>query len=314
MQHPRAPSDATVGLYNKYENIQQGINQTLQKRETVEAETSKINEAIHQFQQDNVRLQHDTVQAHQEATTFHTKVDQANTEYTLVEQEHSQASLAKDRITQKRLCFNQISAESRQAFLEASREFRSNCKRMRLRASALGLDHASIRAFSVVKGMDGRVYDELDHSMPDLANEDSQDLQGDPDAWYIDRDDQDMKDQIALYNQKKQVFEDAKLNFESFKIRKEAAMEKVVGRENRKEKLQAQVDKIQKESADLEAQIQEQEFLTQETNLMAENYIKSKYRQRRRRTGANPFCSLKVSNPRTFFSCRHIKAQAPTEP
>jgi hypothetical protein len=145
---------------------------------------------------------------------------------------------------------------------------------MRLRASALGLDHASIRAFSIVNDMDGFIYDQLDHPPAFADDEDTDD--GDPGDWVAEEDDGEMQGLLLLYRKEQQAFETATQHFEKFKTRKETEMHKASSRKDRKDKLQAQVDKIQKVNSDLEAEIQEQESLAQEIKLMRDNYAKSK--------------------------------------
>jgi hypothetical protein len=53
-------------------------------------------------------------------------------------------------------------------------------------------------------------------------------------------------------------------------------MHKASSHKDRKNKLQAQVDKMQKVNSDLEAEIQEHESLAQEIKVMRDNYAKSK--------------------------------------
>jgi hypothetical protein len=276
MSQPRGLSDATVSLLDKYDSLKKGIDQTLAQRAVVDAETEKIQEQMLKLQDENERLQHGTTLAHQEVLGFHTQLDQANKKYSVVEQEHTQAFLAKDRATQERECFQQFCGENRQVFLEQSREFRSNCKRMRLRACVLGLEHASIRAFTIVKGADESIYDQLVPAVLLASDDTSQD---DPDSWEVNSDDEEMKEQLVAYQKKKQDFRVAKEHFETYKAHKEHQMEKAASCQDRKDKLQTQVDKICNDNEGLKKTIQDQEFLTQEAKSMAEGYSKSMYEE-----------------------------------
>jgi hypothetical protein len=269
-------SAVSMSVLEKYSSINRDIELARNERAQTERDTAATQELMDELAQQRSTLEKDTVQAVEEAAVFHGRVDVAYTEYSNVEQEHTQAFLAKDRAQQKQTCLQQCLAENRQGFLEQSREFRSNCKRMRLRASALGMDHASIRAFSIVNDMDGFIYDELDHP-PALAEDDDDDAsEGDPGDWVVQDDDEEMEAHLLLYRKEQQAFELATQHFEECKTRKENELHKASSRKDRKNKLKAQVDKIQKVNMDLEAEIQEQESLAQEIKLMRDSYAKSK--------------------------------------
>jgi predicted nucleic acid-binding Zn-ribbon protein len=266
-------SAVSMSVLEKYSSINRDIELARNQRALLESETEAVQEQMRELAEQRGTLETETVQANQEASVFHSRVDAAAAEYTRVEQEHTQAFLAKDRAVQEQTCLQQCVAETRQGFLEQSREFRSNCKRMRLRASSLGLDHASIRAFSIVNDMDGFIYDQLDHPPALAEEEDTED--GDPADWVAEDDDEEMQGFLLLYRQEQQAFEIATQHFEKCRARKETEMHKASSRKDRKDKLQAQVDKIQKVNSDLEAEIQEQESLAQEIKLMRDNYAKS---------------------------------------
>jgi hypothetical protein len=268
-------SAVSMSVLEKYSSINRDIELARNQRALLEQETEAVQEQMRELAQQTGTLQAETVQANQEAAVFHSRVDAAAAEYACVEQEHTQAFLGKDRAVQEQACLQQCVAETRQGFLEQSREFRSNCKRMRLRASSLGLDHASIRAFSIVNDMDGFIYDQLDHPPALMADEEDTD-DGDPGDWVAEDDDEEMQGLLLLYRKEQQAFEVATQHFDKFKTRKETEMHKASSRKDRKDKLQAQVDKIQKVNLDLEAEIQEQESLAQEIKLMRDNYAKSK--------------------------------------
>jgi hypothetical protein len=268
-------SAVSMSVLEKYSSINRDIELARNERAQTESDTVAMQDSMRELAQQRSTLETDTVQAIEEAAVFHGRVDAANAEYTNVEQEHTQAFLAKDRAQQEQSCLQQCLAENRQGFLEQSREFRSNCKRMRLRASALGLDHASIRAFSIVNDMDGFIYDELDHP-PALTDVDEEDAEGDPGGWVVEDDDEEMQGHLLLYRNQQQAFETATQHFEECKTRKENELHKASSRKDRKDKLQAQVDKIQKVNMDLEAEILEQESLAQEIKLMRDSYAKSK--------------------------------------
>jgi hypothetical protein len=268
-------SAVSMSVLEKYSSINRDIELARNERGQIESDTVAAQEQMRELAQQRSTLETDTIQAVEEAAVFHGRVDVAYAEYTHVEQEHTQAFLAKDRAQQEQTCLQQCLAENRQGFLEQSREFRSNCKRMRLRASALGLDHASIRAFSIVNDMDGYIYDELDHP-PALAEEDDDDTEGDPGDWVVEADDEEMQAHLLLYRKEQQAFETATQHFEECKRRKESELHKASSRKDRKDKLKAQVDKIQKVNMDLETEIQEQESLAQEIKLMRDSYAKSK--------------------------------------
>jgi predicted nucleic acid-binding Zn-ribbon protein len=269
-------SAVSMSVLEKYSSINRDIEQARNQRAVLESETEAIQERIHELSQERDTLQTDTVQASEEAAVFHSRMDEANKEYTKVEQEHTQAFLAKVRAQQEQTCLQQCLAENRQGFLEQSREFRSNCKRLRLRASTLGLDHASIRAFSIVNDMDGFIYDQMDQP-PTLT--DDEDTDDDPGVWVAeddDDDDEEMKDQLASYLKNKLAFEAATQHFEKFKARKETEMLKAASRQDRRDKLQAQVDKIQKDNMGLEAELQEQASRVQDITCVRDSYVKSK--------------------------------------
>ena len=268
-------SAVSMSVLEKYSSINRDIELARNERAQTESDTAVTQELMRELTQQRSTLEADTVQAVEEAAVFHGRVDVAYAEYTNVEQEHTQAFLSKDRAQQEQTCLQQCLAEYRQGFLEQSREFRSNCKRMRLRASALGLDHASIRAFSIVNDMDGFIYNELDHP-PALADDDEDDTEGDPGDWVVEDGDEEMQGLLLLYHKEQQAFETATQHFQECKTRKETELQKASSRKDRKDKLQAQVDKIQKVNVDLESEIQEQESLAQEIKLMRDSYAKSK--------------------------------------
>jgi chromosome segregation ATPase len=266
-------SAVSMSVLEKYASINRDIERARNQREGTERDTEAMNEQMRELVQQRSTLQTDTVQANQEVAVFHSRVEAAYAEYTNVEQEHTQAFLAKARAQQEQTCLQQCLAENRQGFLEQSREFRSNCKRMRLRASALGLDHASIRAFAIVNEMDGFIYDELDHP-PALT--DDEETEDDPGDWVAEDEDEEMQGHLLLYRKEQQAFEIATQRFDKCKTRKETEMNKASSRKDSKDKLQAQVDKIQKDSMDLESMIREKESSTQDMKFMRDNFATSK--------------------------------------
>lgn len=140
----------------------------------------------------------------------------------------------------------------REQFLERSRVFREKCKQLRLEASMNGMEYACVQAWTNLHGVGcPSHFDSLDA----IAHDDD-DIDADPSAWKaIDDNDDEMKEAMAMFLKEKRKFEEAKQEFDEAEENKERLVDRAEDGQHRKEQLVKQLQRIQKDNADLEEQI-----------------------------------------------------------
>ena len=262
-----------MSLLQKFQDINDRINQTRTERASVLGEIQRIQQEIASTKQERCQAEQQILTAEQETTLFQNKIEEAYKEHSQVEEQYSKTFLAKEMAQQQKANLQQCIVEHRQAFLEESREFRAHCKRLRLRASVLGLDFAPMGAFALAKGMDVSIYEEVDESSMAAA---SNDFGGDPEQWLIAADDEEMKERFQSYMQRKAEYDAVQKELDQWKARKQAASDKADRRQEGKDQLQTQLSRIHKDNADLQSQIDELNRLADEAQQMGESFANSK--------------------------------------
>jgi len=275
MMAASAATNSAMSLLQKFQDINDLINQARTDRASVLGEIQRTQQKIASTKQERCETEQQILTAEQETTLFQNKIEESYKEYSDVEEEYSKAFLAKEAAQQQKANLQQCIVEHRQAFLEESREFRANCKRMRLRASVLGLDFAPMGAFALSKGMDASIYQGMDETSTTAAGND---FSNDPEEWTIAMNDEEMNERFDAFKQRKTEYDVVQTELDEWKSRKQAASDKADRRQERKDQLQTQLARIHKDSADLQSQIDELNRLADEAQQMGECFAKSKYR------------------------------------
>jgi chromosome segregation ATPase len=291
-------SGAAMNLFEHYSLLNRGIDETRSEMKRTREKIDEINDSIQKSKQERDSMQREIVAARKEANDFHGKIDEAQSALSKVEDDYSRAKMEKDRAQRELDNLKAFIDQSRQDFLDQSREFRASCKRARFSASELGLEYPAIRAFATVvsdmpssrsvspgdfqENDDGffrpaKVVagDEDDTTLIHDATSDS--AEQDPRKWIADPRDEDMKEALGRYNKERGEFEQVKTSLDELKTKRKALQDQATEKSKKKEQLVTQMNRIKSENVDLERQIEEFEANTLEAKEIGKTLEKSKH-------------------------------------
>jgi chromosome segregation ATPase len=254
----------------------------------VRAEMHEIHGKIKQMRQDRESMKRDIIEAKQNTCKFHLQIDQANEKLLELEAQHSRVLMRKQRAERELQQFKEYLDNQFHQFKERSREFRAEIKRERFRAAELGLKKAHMQAFAAVmtnpsvKGLyPTTVVPVSPHDfvastetifypatqrggqVPFADAEIQTTLTSDPRLWIPDPRDEEMKNALEEYRKEIAEYEKQHEEVEELRAMHKEATEKAKSRAQRKEQLQAQLNRIQKDNSEVEQRI---ESLTEETD------------------------------------------------
>jgi chromosome segregation ATPase len=249
-----------MSLLEKYSNIHRGIDQAREETDKMRLQIEQTNKGIEGLVQERESMQTETEASQQDQKKLEVETDKTLTSLVQLEQEHAVATSKKQQAKTKMQTAQQIVQDHRRTFLEESRNFRSSCKRLCVRAGLLGLKHAPLQAYIVVKRLDHPILQEV---------EDQRD---------------DHEDDTAEMNEAKERLESSresqrqtKQERDKFESRKRILQEKADTRQSRKLQLQSQLDRIQKDIGDMETQVSNLNEQTTEAREMASSYENGEY-------------------------------------
>ena len=301
-------SASAMNIFEKYSSLNRGIEDTRNAMKATKDKMEEIHQAIRTSRQERASMQRDIGVAHQEANDFHQQVDQGNETIFQLQADQSRA-MAEQRRAQRELeGVKAFVEEQRRQFLDRSREFRASCKRVRLRASSMGLEYAPLRAFATVNSMmadedahdsspngDGESsnappmvvlpssFEENDDGMfrPAVESEggietvtDETSTLSDPGQWIADARDEDMKDALETYRKELASYTHAKQELEDLKAQHKKAQDQAASRAQRKQQLLAQMQRIEKDNTDMEQELVQLEQDTQESKELGRGFEK----------------------------------------
>jgi chromosome segregation ATPase len=279
--HTSSSNVAAMNLWEKFSDMQRSIESSRQERDTLQQGLDACKEKQQVLQQNRRDEQQRCRAAEQQAAAFDQKVADMEYEYqTNAQPDFTAASLAKENVDVQRDRWKEYKTTEHQAFLDESHEFQSTCKRLRIKATMLGLNHAGIQAAAYARSggdpTEAVVYDGLDDDDDDDAlmathtlDDSSKD---DPSKWYMPLNDFEFQELFTDYLQKKSQYESARDDLERSNARKHDCEEKESSRSHRTQMLQTQLDRISKDEMDLESQIHDLKQLTEEAKCMAASF------------------------------------------
>lgn len=279
-------SNAAMNLWQKFSDMQQAIDAAREERSELERELETCHEKREAIREKKQEDAHTRQTATKHAAAFHQQIAELQTEYSqTVQPAYTAELLQKEKVASQLERWKEYKATAFQTALEESRQFRSNCQRLRLSASMLGLSQASMRAAILAHHVatptashDKTVLQDDDwlwkrggkeNSVVEKSNNEER---NDPDTWNIPENDDEMNDLFAAYKDKKRAYDAANTELASRKRRKQEMIQDDKGRADKIRLLQKQLDRVVKETKDLSSQIKEYQQLTEESNSMAENY------------------------------------------
>ena len=269
-------NSAAMNLWQKFSDMQRSIEASRKERDDLQRQVDACQEEQQTLQRERRHERKRKRAADDEAAALDEKVAALQQQYqTVVLSARMEASLQKENALLQRERWKEYKAAVQQAFLEESREFRSTCKRLQVKAGMLGLRHAGIRAAVYAKGgeKEAAVYHGLDQVTGVTSNTEQEATgQTDPSTWRVSPDDDEMQEFLSLYSEKKSMFDAASSELENRNQQKQACVDKQESRSKRMEMLQKQLDRISKDNTDLESQIQDLNQLTEEANSMATGF------------------------------------------
>lgn len=247
-----------MSLLEKYSNIHRGIDQAREETGKMRLQIEQTNEGIEGLLQERESMQTEKEAAQQDQKKLELETENSLASLVQLNQDHAVAASKKQQAKTKMQTAQQIVQDHRRTFLEASRNFRSSCKRVCVRAGLLGLKHAPLQAYIVVK--------RLDHHQI-LEEEDPRDEH---------EDDAEMNEAKKRLESSQESERQTKQERNKSLSRKRTLQEKAETRKSRKLQLQSQLDRIQKDVGDLETQVLNLKEQTAEAREMASSYENGK--------------------------------------
>ena len=305
-----AAGNAAMSLFERFSNINRGIDEAREEMKQMRRKTEEIQESIEKTRQEKATMEADSTTAYEEANEFYQRVDDACAELSKLQSEKSRALMEKQKAQRELDVVKAFVDEHRSEFLNQSREFRASCKRVRLRASDLGLEYITSRAFAQVisdpsiaaewkEKMNGqgkllpKDFQEDarkflkpvsmppgDQALLENGNKDDDTTCGimniDPCKWMVDPRDIEMNEALERYKQALADYKEAKQSLEKQKEVHKDATEQAAARADRKRVQESRLQKTLTENTGHESDIAKLNEEIQEAKEMAEMYKKSK--------------------------------------
>jgi chromosome segregation ATPase len=250
---PPKQHQPVMSLLEKYSNIHQGIDQAREETDKMRLQIEQTNQGIEGLLQERESIQTETEAGQQDQKRLEVETEKTLSSLVQLEQDHKSATSKKQEAKTKMQTAQQIVQDHRRTFLETSRNFRSSCKRLCARAGLLGLKHAPLQAYIVVKRLDRQVLEEEDQRD---EHEDDAEMKVAKERLESSRESQRQKTQER----------------DKFVSRKRMFQKKADTRKSRKLQLQSQLDRIQKDIGDLETQVSNINEQKEEAREMASSY------------------------------------------
>ena len=289
---------ATMDLFDKFAEVNRQIEAAKRQRKAASQEADAAEQAVSALQEERQSMQDALKNAAEEADSYHIQCQQLYKALEPVRKEHTHAAISRDRAVQKRDALRNSLLNHRKEFLAQSERFRSNCKRMRLVAKGLKLEHASMCAHAVVKGLgDGSIFDGIDDRENeqllmgnfdyDMVANDNNDKEQEPvpeEEWMslvlagTDKNDTELKTALSLCQSKHKAYTAALRDLENLKTSKKTVEDKSLERQEQKKQLQRQLDRIRKDISGLQSKTDELLELTEEAKILSESFAKREYR------------------------------------
>lgn len=273
-------TSSSVDILNKYAGLGDAINDVRTQHDTLLEQLQTIQASQAQLIQQERQMQVATNKARDSITVWKDKLEKAENDYQAMQRSWHRAQWNKERAQQFLQTLHAQSDAQRQAFLDDSATFRQDCQRLRLTATVLGLEHAATQAHALVhQNGDTSLFDGLDSAAKVGSLRDREDdLESDPLTWVIreeEDDDELLQEQLERYSSEKDKLTRAQQLLEEAQTKKQAAQDQVMAKQGRQQQLQGQLDRICKDNAELELQLEELQRETEEAELLAASFEKS---------------------------------------
>jgi chromosome segregation ATPase len=291
--------NAAMNLFEKYSNLNRGIDEVRKEMKQVRVEIDEIQGKIKRMRQDRESMKRDIIDAKQETGELHQQIDQANEKLLELEGQRSRALMRKQRAERELQQFKDYRDNQFHQFKERSREFRAAIKRERFRAAESGLKNAQLQAFATVM-TDPSVMELYPKMVVPVSPRDFEERTGtiffpakqrggqvpfaddgiqttlttDPRLWIPDPRDQEMKNALEEYRKEIAEYEKRQKEVEELRTMHRDASEKSKSRAERKEQLQAQFNRIEKDNAAMEHQTESLKEETEEVRAMGKSFEK----------------------------------------
>jgi len=151
-------------------------------------------------------------------------------------------------------------------------DFRHQCCEWRLQAAAAGLSHATtVAALKAVEAspeeLEGLEEESEAMDVTTAVNEND-----DPSTWILSEDDYELREAVEAYQKSRQQHALAVTELDTWKIKQAALQTKRQSRQDRKEQLQAQLQRLYKGCNDLQSETAQLKLLTEEDVVLAATY------------------------------------------
>ena len=133
-------SGASLSIIESFNNINSSIESARQRSSDLRKEIDRVQTAAQRAQEQRERYVEEAEEARKEAAGIDTELEVANRERRSQIEEKDKAQRGNDQARKEHDALRRRIDEERVAFLDRCREFRAECKRMRVAASLLVLD------------------------------------------------------------------------------------------------------------------------------------------------------------------------------
>ena len=258
MSPAKPKSTGAMALLEKYSALNRGMDEARRENARNKSKVESMRQQIQRLRVERHEMEGKTEQAREETARLHKDVQEALAEYAQLEDEHAQALLEKMNAHRQCEFTKQFVEEERQGFLEASRDFRTACKRMRLAASAVGEDMATSKSFLEI------------HQKEDI------DFDSAFDGNVIQKD-EELDQAMEEHERLKKARDKAERSLRAVQLKEKATSQKSSSRSERKAQLLAQLDRVRKDNSDLERQLKAIDQQTREAREMAHSFERGRF-------------------------------------
>jgi chromosome segregation ATPase len=285
----KPPQQPVMSLLDKYSNLHRSIDQAREETADHRSQIQENQQLLEKLMEDRHRMEADEQKAQEQRQELAEETDQALKELIQIEQDYALEVSNKDQAKTHLEAATQRADAYRQIFLEATRDFRSACKRLCVRGGRLGMMHAPLGAYAVVHQepqlqtifQDGA-------SQPQNDGDHGGDHNGDHDG-----DDHELEQALERLKDFEKTYLQAKEARDNISSKKEESLEKAGKRNTQRRQLQSQLDRIMQDVQDVKEQNEVLQQQTKESREMASNFEKGEL--------PDIHIFLHICRPSTFF-------------
>ena len=285
---------STMSLYQKYSDLNSGIDKARKERAQVEERMEKLQDEIIHVDQGSHEIQQETKDAQEDSVRHLTETQgRLADDFTALEAQNSQLKDTLNVLEARKKVMSKTFSEYQTEFLNESRRFRRQCKRLRRHAASVGIPHAFQSAyavamfgnhqgcpdaFDVIDNNHLQILDYCEKNVDDgtTPRADDDPMESTIETWDIPDDDTTLRDKLEEYKAQRKFLVDLQAELKKARhLLQRTETEKGSALE-RRDQLQDQLDRILQDNSKIKKQIQDVRHTTEEAKGLAETFSQCK--------------------------------------